>query len=232
MKPDLAPYSVEKSSKEESMFSGDVNRFKVYSAINKSDSSSEESSDSGTAEVQRRTVDAGDMLQHLKNIQQELKSGEQTRKILEKDLAERQTKSHANAQELSQFSLKLDESLREKSTSRADQELSQYSFTSDKYDDKALRVSKERQPSPVREIPVLSGTSSVQRELPVRKSPIGDLVRSRSPTAADTKQEITSTEYSFTMIDGKQRSTSTPGTSQSSVCWVKFSADDILNYFS
>ena len=220
MKSDVAPDSQEKPPKDGSIFTSDVNRFKVYSMINKSDSSSEESSDSITAAVERRTVDAGDMLKHLRNLQEELWSGEQTRKIIEQNLADRQTKPREDAQELSQYSMKLDDKSRDMSVSRPDQELSQYSFSSDKSGDKSLPPSKEHQPSPVHGIPVLSGTSSVQREMPVRKSPIGDFVRpsspmaavrSRSPEAADSRQEVTSTEYSFTMTDGKQRSTSTPG---------------------
>ena len=207
MKPDSAPDSAEKLSKGESVFSGDVNRFKVYSAINKSDSSdSDESSDSKTGEREDRTVNAEDMLLHLKNIQQELKTGERTRQILEKDLADRQARSDRHTSELSQYSVKFDnDSLKEK-------ELSQYSFTSDKSGDKSMPVTKARKGSPVLEFPILSGTSSVQRELPVRKSPIGDLLRSRSPVADNAdRQEITTTEYLFTMADGKQRSTSTPG---------------------
>lgn len=226
MKPDLTRDSVEKSAKEETMFTGDVNRFKVYSAINRSDSSSEESLDSNHRELQHglslvgmesrvggedRTPGAQDMLNHLRKLQEELKSSEQTRKILEKNLADRQAQPHQ--EHLEQYKPDKYDSVRVKEKPlQIGQDLTQYSYNSDISLDKDKSVTRERQPSPVYQLPVLSGTSSVQRELPVRKSPIGDLIRSRSPMeAGESKQEITTTEYSFTMSDGKQRSTLTPG---------------------
>lgn len=209
-KPDLAQSSTSKSAKEESVFSGE-NRFKVYSAINKSDSASEESNDSivERGEKEERSLDAKDMLKHLRKIQEELKTGEQTRQILEKDLADRHTRSPEEQMEKYDSGKCSNIKMKEKLTSHPDQELSQYSFGSEK---SSRSVSRESQPSPVCELPLLSGTSSVQRELPVRKSPNGDLLRAGSPASfGDSKQEITSTEYSFAMAGGKQRSTSTPG---------------------
>ena len=218
MKPELTPEPIEKQSKEESMFAGDVNRFKVYSAINRSDSSTEESSSGDRRLAQERgssvvnqsstsesgedeTLGAQDMLNHLRKLQEELRNSEQTRKILEKDLADRQAESHKQHLE----SYKPD-----KYESAKGKDLSQYSLNSDVSLDKDRSI--ERRPSPVTGIPILSGTSSVHRELPVRKSPIGDLIRSRSPIIAGvTEPDLTTTEYSFTVSDGKQRSTSTPG---------------------
>ena len=226
MKLELTPEAIDKQSKEESMFAGDVNWFKVYSTINRSDSSSEESSSGDQRQAQERlglvgnqssvsvedgTLGAQDMLNHLKKLQEELKNSEQTRKILEKDLADRQAEKHKEHLESYKPEKYNSAKVKEKPL-QTDKDLSQYSLNSDVSFDRNKLVYGERRPSPVTELPILSETSSAQRELPVRKSPIGDLSRSRSPVIVGvTEPDLTTTEYSFTVSDGKQRSTSTPG---------------------
>lgn len=214
-----------KSQKEGTMFPGNQNRFKVYSDINendtsKSDASSLENSklDSTADSFEPDSMNAGAMLEHLKHLQEQLRKGEEERQMLAKKLAEQQESkiTEQSRDSLSQYSMNSSGNVSRPFMPEADTnaELSQYSFT-DKSTDVSMANDKSNGPKQSHDIPVQSGTSSQEKVLPVRRSPIGDHAKvevNSKLTNGSSTQDVTSTEYSFTLSDSReQRSTSTPG---------------------
>lgn len=121
-----------------------------------------------------------------------------------------------NNQDLSQHSIKsnnnksrpfVDESGQDNDKS----DLSQYSMT-DKSTD-ASTVDQSEQDKFKFESPIQSGTCSQEKELPVRRSPIGRIAGNDDfTTNGKASSDVTGTEYSFALSESKsQRSTSTPG---------------------
>lgn len=222
---------INKPSGEATVFASDKNRFKVYSDINetgsgadtsKSDASSLESSkmESTMDSFEHDSMNAGVMLQHLKNLQQQLRKGEEERNMLAKKLAEQQRSTERSTEDFTQYSIDSGENVSrpfmpDQDTLEDKSDLSQYSYT-DKSTDVSVAANnqsgKERQ-SP--DFPIQSGTSSLEKALPVRRSPIGDNAKPEPHsglTAGREPPDLTTTEYSFALSDSRQqRSTSTPG---------------------
>ena len=218
MHPDLGRDSTGgKAIREDTIFTGDVNRFAVYSKINDlvhSDRSSPSSDDDKRGgKTEGTTLNAEDMMNHLRDLQRQLQDEGEAREALARQLQEVQKQSASPSTKLDVQSHENDDGRFMADGSKSD--LSQYSLT-DKSTDTSIN-----DPSKVKityESPVQSGASSREKELPLRRSPIGDNARSESPAIAgthqmQTRQEVTSSEYSYGMEESKQRSTSTPGNS-------------------
>lgn len=222
----------QKPAGEATVFASEKNRFQVYSDINgaeseednsKSENSSLENSkmDSAMDSFEPDSVNAEAMLQHLKNLQQQVRKGEEEREMLARKLAEQQRNTtEPSGNELSQYSMNSGKNVSrpfmpDPDVSEEKSELSQYSFTDKSTDVSMATNDHSEKVRKSHDSPVQSGTSSIQKELPVRRSPIGDsahvephsgLTNGREP------QDVTSTEYSFALSDSRQqRSTSTPG---------------------
>jgi hypothetical protein len=258
MKPDSDRDSLEKKTtkptSEATIFPSDKNRFKVYSDINQTGSSTDtsrtESSSLESSKMESEidsfepdSMNAGAMIQHLKNLQQQLRKGEEERNLLTRKLAEQeQSKStEPSRAELSQYSLVSEPRVSRPfmpNDSDERSELTQYSFTDKSADSSMAANDKTDKGRKSRSSPVESGTSSVEKVLPVRRSPIGDSAKmephsgltngkeSQDSTSVDyfkvkplsglangrDSHDVTSTEYSFAVSEGRQqRSTSTPG---------------------
>lgn len=229
MKADTNKSSTEKKpAGEAAVFTGDKNRFKVYSDINgpdserdvtKSESSSLENSkvDSTMDSFEPDSMNAGAMLKHLKTVQEQLLKAEEERNLLAKKLAEQQNKSQDQSREdLTHYSMNSSENVSRPFMPEQDtSELSEYSFTDKSTDVSMAANDKSEKGKRMHDYPIQSGTSSVEKALPVRRSPIGDSAKAE-PQSGSTNgrapQDVTATEYSFALSESKeQRSTSTPG---------------------
>ncbi|WAR28283.1 CE295-like protein [Mya arenaria] len=194
------------------------NRFQVYSAIN--NSGSDTSLSEGSLLENSDSMNADDMMRHLKTLQDQLKRGEEERMLLTKKLMEKENSSSLpQPEELSQYSVNTGHDISrpfmsEKEGSNRNQgDLSQYSY-SDKSTDASMAENKQSDKEKYQfESPVQSGTSSQQRVMPVRRPPIGQNAGVEPVTANSRAPPNTSgTEYSFALSDSReQRSTSTPG---------------------
>ncbi|XP_060578889.1 protein piccolo-like isoform X4 [Ruditapes philippinarum] len=228
MKPDASKSTEKKPSGEATLFTGDKSRFKVYSDINgpeaesdtsKSESSSLEDSkmDSVLDSLEPDSMNAGAMLKHLKTLQEQLRKGEEERNMLAKKLADQQNKTPDQSREdLTQYSMNSSENVSRPFMPEQDtSDLSQYSFTDKSTDVSMAGNDQSEKGKKSHNYPIQSGTSSVEKELLVRRSPIGDSAKVEPHsglTNGREPQDATATEYSFALSESKQqRSTSTPG---------------------
>ncbi|XP_052218468.1 uncharacterized protein LOC127836082 isoform X3 [Dreissena polymorpha] len=212
----VIPSKVPQASTDDQNTMFTTNRFKIYSAINQSGSGASLSESSLMDES--GSMNANDMMVHLKTLQDQIRRSEEERVMLTRKLAEQQKNSENQSKSLSQYS---GESSHEVSRpfmngpSKNDgnkSDLSQYSLT-DKSADVSFSGNYQSETSKDRfESPVQSGTTC--RELPVRRSPIGHTATEAPKVLTNQRgvQDQTGTEFSFMMSSSKQqRSTSTPG---------------------
>ncbi|XP_045199776.2 uncharacterized protein LOC123554020 isoform X5 [Mercenaria mercenaria] len=233
MKSDASKSFTEKKPVgEAAVFNSEKNRFKIYSEINepesgadtsKSESSSLESSkmESALDSFEPDSLNAGAMLKHLKNLQEQLRKGEEERTMLARKLAEQQSNTtEPSREDLTEYSMDSSQNVSrpfmpDQDTSENKSELSQYSFTDKSTDVSMAANDKSDKGKRSHDFPIQSGTSSVEKALPVRRSPIGDSAKMESHsglTNGREPQDVTTTEYSFALSDSRQqRSTSTPG---------------------
>lgn len=200
-----------KPPKDETLFTS--NRFKVYSAINDSNSSvSLTESLNNSESVPGDSINAAQMLKQLQDLQQQLRKGEAERKQLAEKLAEQQSQNSESTMD-NRDVRKSDHSVSRpfmpEDVSHSD--LSQYSFT-DRSADNSTAVPTD-QSDRAKEM----FDSPDARSMPVRMSPIGHSlkVEPREISANGKGREEMSAEYSFSLVgrsvDKDQRSTSTPG---------------------
>lgn len=208
-----SPTTVEKSppqKKDDTLFT--ANRFQVYSAINKSDSSatlSESSMLDNSGSQHSDSINAAVMLKQLQDLQQQLRKGEEERQQLAKKLAEQQNQSSETSRREEPAVKSTHSVSRPFMPDDVDQsDLSQYSLT-----DKSADTSHAQNSQSERG---LSFDSPDARRIPERMSPIGHSSRvepKRSLANERPLKDAFSSEYSFSLAGSSkgQRSTSTPG---------------------